>query len=238
MTVPEPTPQAKALKRVLAISRFNGWSVVVIAGLGALLALVLGDLVGAFIGLLAAVAGWMEVRGHRMLRRRDPAGMTWLVRSQMFLLSVILVYCITRLGSFDADTAMGNLTPDMEAMLKEAGLARADILPMIRTAFLATYLTVAVVSIIYQGGMALYYRGKTRLVTAALAELPLISTASAAAIDQLFYDAVAAELAAQNIKPGLWARALAETTGEEVHARAAYIRLRVDEMKRAARPRS
>jgi hypothetical protein len=126
----------------------------------------------------------------------------------------------------------------MEAMLKEAGLARGDILPLIRTAFLGTYLTVAVVSIIYQGGMALYYRRKTRLVTEALAELPLIATASAAAIDQLFYDAVAAELAAQNIKPGLWARALAETTGEEVRARAAYIRLRVDEMKREARPGS
>jgi hypothetical protein len=126
----------------------------------------------------------------------------------------------------------------MEAMLKEAGLARGDILPLIRTAFLGTYLTVAVVSIFYQGGMALYYRNKTPLVTAALAELPLIATASAAAIDQLFYDAVAAELAAQNIKPGLWARALAETTGEEVRARAAYIRLRVDEMKREARPGS
>ena len=76
------------------------------------------------------------------------------------------------LGSFDADTAMSNLTPDMEAMLKEAGMARADILPMVRTAFLATYLTVAAVSILYQGGMALYYRGKTRLVTAALTVPP------------------------------------------------------------------
>ena len=173
MTVPEPTPQEKALKRVVAIARFNGWSVVVIAALGALLALLLGDFVGTFIGLLATIAGWMEVRGQQMLRRRDPAGMRWLVRSQMFLLSVILVYCITRLGSFDADTAMANLTPDMEAMLKEAGLARGDILPMVRTAFLATYLSVAVVSIIYQGGMALYYRSKTRLVTAALTVPPV-----------------------------------------------------------------
>ena len=169
MTAPEPTPQDKALRRVLAISRFNGWSVIVIAALGLLLTLLLGDLVGTFIGLLAVVAGWMEVRGHRVLRRHDPAGMAWLVRSQLFLLSVILVYCVTRLGSFDADTAMANLTPDMEAMLKEAGLERGDILPLVRTAFLATYLTLAIVSVIYQGGMALYYRSKTRLVTESLA---------------------------------------------------------------------
>ncbi|SDR84121.1 hypothetical protein [Opitutus sp. GAS368] len=178
MTVPELSPQAKTLKRVLAIARFNGWSVIVIAGLGVMVTLLLGDLVGTFIGVLAAAAGWMEVRGHRMLRRRDPAGMTWLVRSQLFLLSVILVYCVTRLGSFDADTAMASLTPDMEALLKEAGLARGDILPLVRTTFLATYLTFAVVSIIYQGGMALYYRSKTRLVTAALAVTPRPPTQS------------------------------------------------------------
>ena len=172
MTAPEPSPQEKALKRVLAVSRLNGWSVVVIAGLGALIALLLGDLVGVFVGLLAAAAGWMEVRGHRMLRRRDAAGMTSLVRSQLFLLSVILVYCVTRLGSFDADTALSNLTPDMEAMLKESGVTRGDILPLVRTAFLATYLGFAGVSILYQGGMALYYRGKTRLVTEALAVPP------------------------------------------------------------------
>ena len=43
-------PPAATLKRVLAISRFNGWSVIIIAGLGILLTLVLGDLLGTIIG--------------------------------------------------------------------------------------------------------------------------------------------------------------------------------------------
>lgn len=172
MTTSVPTSAEKTLQRVLAVSRFNGWSVVVIAGFGILLTLVLGDLLGTFIGGLAVVSGWMEVRGHRKLRQRDPAGMKWLVRSQLFLLSVVLAYCASRLGSFDADTAMANLTPDMEAVLKDAGLERGDILPLVRTAFLATYLTVAAVCLIYQGGMALYYRSRTRLVTEALASPP------------------------------------------------------------------
>ena len=172
MPTPAPTPAQKTLKRVLAISRFNGWSVMIIAGLGALLSLVFGDLLGVFIGALAAVSGWMEVRGGRKLRQRDPEGMTLLVRSQMLLLSVIIIYCVTRLGSFDADTAMGNLTPDMAASLKEVGLERADILSMVRTTFFVTYSSVAVVTLFYQGGMALYYRRKTALVTAALASPP------------------------------------------------------------------
>ncbi len=172
MTTPAPTPAEKTLKRVLTVSRFNGWSVIIIASLGILLSLVLGDLLGAIISGLAVTSGWMEVRGHRKLKRRDPAGMTWLVRSQMLLLTVVLVYCVSRLGSFDADTAMGNMTPDMEASLKEIGLARADILSMVRTTFFATYITVAVVTLLYQGGMALYYRRKTPLVTAALTAPP------------------------------------------------------------------
>ena len=135
MTTPAPGPAEKTLQRVLTVSRFNGWSVVVIAVFGLLLTLVLGDLLGTLIGGLAVVAGWMEVRGHRKLRQRDPAGMKWLVRSQLFLLGVVLAYCASRLGSFDADTAMANLTPEMAASLKELGLERADILSMVAWAF-------------------------------------------------------------------------------------------------------
>ena len=172
MTTPEPTPAQKALKRVRAVSRFNGWSVVIVAGLGILLTLVIGDLLGTCIGLLVGFAGGMEVRGGRKLGRRDPAGMKLLVRSQLLLLSVILIYCVTRLGSFDADTALGNLTPDMEAPLKELGLERGEILSMVRSTFYITYVTVAVVTVFYQGGMALFYRRRTALVSEALAAPP------------------------------------------------------------------
>ncbi|HEY5345159.1 MAG TPA: hypothetical protein VIK62_02320 [Verrucomicrobiae bacterium] len=168
----EPSPAEKTLKHVLAISRFNGWSVIVIAALGTLITLAMGDLSGMGVGILIAAGGWMEVRGHKLLKRRNPDGMKTLVRSQLFLLAVILVYCATRLGSFDDGSVMGNLTPDMESLLKEAGINKGDILPMVRTAFFAGYGTFALLTLIYQGGMALYYRSKTALVTEALLTPP------------------------------------------------------------------
>jgi hypothetical protein len=174
MITPAPTPPEKALKRVLAVSRFNGWSVIIIAGLGILLTLLLGDLLGTAIGLIAMVSGWMEVHGGRKLKRRDLEGMKWLVRSQLLLLSVILAYCASRLGSFDAEIAMGNLTPDMEAPLKELGLTRSEILSMVRTTFYVTYTSVAAICLIYQGGLALYYRRKSALVTEALVLTPVV----------------------------------------------------------------
>jgi hypothetical protein len=172
MTAPEPTKAEKTLKRVLFISAFDGWCVIVIAALGTLLTLAFGDYSGVVVGLLIAAAGGLELRGRKALKRRDPAGMTTLARSQLFLMAVILVYCTTRLGSFDSATAMGNLTPDMEALLQESGIQKADILPLVRLSFLAIYGGVALGTLIFQGGMILYYRAKTNLVIEALSTPP------------------------------------------------------------------
>jgi hypothetical protein len=173
MTTPEPTPADKALKRVLAVSRLNGWSVAIFAALCVLVALGMGDLLGIAICLLVLVSGWMEIRGNRLIKQRDPAGMKWLVRSQMFLLAVILAYCARCLGSFDSDSVMSNLTPDMEAVLKEAGIEKADLVPLVHKMFFVLYGAVALTCLIYQGGLALFYRGKTALVTEALTRPPV-----------------------------------------------------------------
>jgi hypothetical protein len=167
--VPAPTPQEKILQRVLFISAADGWSVAGLAVLGGLISLAFGDLTGVFVGLLVLTAGVMELRGRRKLRQRDATGMKLLVRAQLFLLTVILVYCVSRLGSFDAETAMANLTPEMQAALNEAGVNRSDLLPMVRLAFYVVYGTVAFVSLLFQGGLALYYRHRTTAVSDALA---------------------------------------------------------------------
>ena len=184
MTHPAPTPQEKALKRVLLISGLDGWSLTVIAALNLLLTLVFGELLGMSISLLVLVAGVMELRGRRALKRRDPAGMKLLVRAQLFLLTVILVYCARCLGSFDAGYLQEQLIPEMrqnlllfginfDDVLREVDLTVDEIVPLVRMMFLVIYGTVALVSLIYQGGLALYYRSKIRLVTEALGTPPV-----------------------------------------------------------------
>lgn len=172
MTPAVPTPAEKCLARVLKLSRLNGWSIVIIAGLGGLLSLLFGDLVGTTIGALAAGAGAMEVHGHRSLRRRDPAGLDWLIRAETALLAVISLYAISRLGSFDPEMVRENLTPEMETALNDAGLATADVVPLVRLMFLAMYGTVLAVTCVYQGGLVFYYRSRRPLVAEALAARP------------------------------------------------------------------
>jgi hypothetical protein len=55
-------------------------------------------------------------------------------------------------------------------------------------------------------------------------------------IPQVVYDQVAAELERKQLKPGLWARALAEMGDGGEKARAYYIKLRAEEIHSAANP--
>ena len=52
--------------------------------------------------------------------------------------------------------------------------------------------------------------------------------------DECYYDEVAKELANQQLRPGLWAKAIAESAGSESAARARYIKLRAQQLKDAA----
>ena len=52
--------------------------------------------------------------------------------------------------------------------------------------------------------------------------------------EEQLYEFAAEEIAANNIRPGLWAKATAETDGDEAKAKARYIKLRVETMKAEA----
>ncbi len=163
-----------AKRRVLNISKMNGWSVAVIAGLGAFVSLLFGDMLGCAVGALVLWGGITEIQGNRKLRGGDIDGVRLLVRGQLIVLAVIWVYAVSRLGSFDAEYALSNQTPEMQQILTEAGVDTAELIILIRLFFYVFYGTVMLVTLFYQGGLALYYRGKTKLVSEALAnpELP------------------------------------------------------------------
>ena len=185
MMTPPVTPQAKALKGVLRLSNLDGWSVVVIAGLSFLLTLVTWELLGLAVSALVLTGGVMELRGRRALQRRDAeTGMRLLVRAQLLIVTVILVYCARCLGSFDAGYLKDEVIPEANQMLQavlginlndflaDSGMTVDDLVPLAHRAFLLLYGTVALVSLLFQGGLALYYRSRTKLVTEALSVPP------------------------------------------------------------------
>ena len=69
--------------------------------------------------------------------------------------------------------------------------------------------------------MGLFTSAKAKLAAQKLAEEHL-------------YELAAEEIAANNIRPGLWAKAIAESDGDDAKAKARYIKLRVETMKAEA----
>lgn len=165
---PPPLPE-DVLGRVLRAARANGLSVLIIAALGAIGSLAIGDLEGTAVGLVVAFGGWLELSGRQRLLRGDADGVARLVRAQYVVMGAILVYCVTRLLSFDPDTALSSVTPEMRQELVNEGVDVAAILRLVRILFYTMYSVVAVVTLAYQGGMARYYGKRREIVAQALA---------------------------------------------------------------------
>jgi hypothetical protein len=159
---PPPLPEAQ-LERILRVARMNGLSVVIIAGLGTILSL--GDWLGTGVGAAVVVGGWMELKGRKQLIRGDTGGVRTLVRSQWVVLAAIEVYCVMMLG-FSRDHGVSQ---ELRGAMMEMGVDMVALEPSLRLAFYATYAAVALITIIYQGGMARYYGRRAGVVQEAIA---------------------------------------------------------------------
>jgi len=158
---PPLTPEAQ-LQRVLRIAKTNGLSVVIIAGLGTVLSL--GDWFGMAVGAAIIWGGWMELKGRKQLLAGDSAGVRVLVRSQVIVLVAIEVYCLVKLG-FDRTHGV---SPELRTAMIDLGIDMAELEPSLRLAFYGTYSLVALLTVVYQGGMARYYGKKGPVIQQAL----------------------------------------------------------------------
>ena len=176
-TLPKQPPllPAECLRRVLRTARLDGTMVLVLSGAFALLAASTHDLSGAAAGLVIAAAGAMELHGAGLLNNREDKGMRWLIGSQLFLLLAILGYASLRLNQASVDemkTLFKSVyTPEQLAQLRTAardsGLAADDALRLFNS---AVWGAISIGTLIYQGGMSIYYRRRRAAVSAALRE--------------------------------------------------------------------
>lgn len=164
---PTPGSAQKSLGRVLLIARFDGMSVLAVAGGLGLLSAAFGDYFSATVGALVAGAGAAELHGTRLLARRDQRGMDWLVRSQLALLIAILGYCAFRLLRPELAPLRALISADMREQLEVLGLSVDHFLGLL---YRLVYGCVALTTLLYQGGLAIYYSRRRRIVAQALAE--------------------------------------------------------------------
>jgi hypothetical protein len=169
MKVPPPLPET-VVTRVIRIARLDGWGVVIVAGLSTLIALVLRDFVGATVAGFVTAAGFLELRGARLLRADDSRGMKWLIASQASLLVTLLGYCFLSLRyPHGLSTLRAAIPADAKAQLEMLGWNLDDFIQLF---YRLVYYSVAFATVLYQGGMILYYLRRKNQVTVTLDLVP------------------------------------------------------------------
>ncbi len=158
------------LARVLRMAKLDGTSVLALAGSFAVALAATGDRGGALIGLIISAAGAIELHGAALLRRGDLSGLRWLIGSQLYLLIAILSYVALRLTGYDPALINLIMTDSLRQRYLDAGLLNEEIDRVVQFSYYATYLLFGALTVVYQGGMMLYYSRRRSAVTTALTD--------------------------------------------------------------------
>jgi ABC-type uncharacterized transport system permease subunit len=160
LRVRTPLSPEESLNKVMKVSFWNGWSIVIIAGGATLISLVFWDKIGLLVGLLVTSGGAMELYGRHLVGGGDKGGMRWMMHAQLLLIGVICFYCVTRLMNFDSSEVVKLLPPDMKSSLMQLGISMDSLVLMMKKMTRIVYGGVIVLTLIYQGGMYFFYRRK------------------------------------------------------------------------------
>jgi hypothetical protein len=153
----------RPIKRAARTALGSAIVTLVIGATAAPLLLVWPSLAGAFITVGLGVIGVVEFLGSRKMRQADPAAARQLALNQVAFLGLIVLYCVAQMLSFSAeDWRAAAMSPEFREQLQQAmpEMARSIDRDIEQWAPLATYgfySLVIVLSIFFQGGMALYY---------------------------------------------------------------------------------
>lgn len=167
MNGPPPLPGEK-LHRLLRLARLDGTSLLVIAGGFAVFSFATADWLGGATGVAAAACGAGELEGRHLLVGGKKAGVRWLVGSQISLLAIILAYCAYQYLCYDPGSLIALLDRAVKALSQTTGegpstlaehlnVSTFELQRTARTAAQVAYVTIASLSVLCQGGMALYY---------------------------------------------------------------------------------
>jgi hypothetical protein len=164
---PPPLPH-EILERVLQIATVNGRLVMIVATVFALLNAAAYQGMGAIVGCLVAGAGALELHGAGLLRAGSLRGVDWLVRSQLLLLATMLIFSALRIASPDLSRLDEvPFTPEMLQTLEQLNLTKEQFATGVNT---VVYVTVGLVTLIYQGVMAIFYHRRRGAIATALHE--------------------------------------------------------------------
>lgn len=160
-----PLLPTEVLRRVLRTARFHGTSVLAISGSCALISAWCHDTTDTVAGLLIAAAGAIELHGAGLIHNGFQRGVNWLVASHVYLMSAVLSYVSWRLNHADL-AAMAAIAPD-EMLQQFEFLYKCSETEVLQLFYVGFFQLIGILTMIYTGGMMIYYaRRRARVITA------------------------------------------------------------------------
>jgi uncharacterized membrane protein HdeD (DUF308 family) len=151
----------KKRRRIARNAAINGWCIVVLAALCLLGSLLSFSVEEILVGAGLMVSGCMELSGRRRLKQNRPQAGRCLAGSQLVAMGTILLYSGYNLLLADPKKILMEIPP---AYVQLVGPA------LILQAIRLTYLVLIAGTLVYQGGLCLYYTLCTRKLDRAMAE--------------------------------------------------------------------
>jgi hypothetical protein len=167
---PPPLP-GHVLVRVLTIATIDGRILVFLAGSFGLVSALMLDGVGAAAGLLAAAAGWLELRGVNQIKRGHLDGVNRLVASQLLVIGIVVMYALYRMAHFNLAEWQRWFIPAVRERLEVLDISVESAQASLRQLYVGLYKVVALLTLLFQGGMAWYSHRRRAAIRLALAEM-------------------------------------------------------------------
>jgi hypothetical protein len=155
----------RPLARAANMSRSNARGYVAFGALTLLFALFGPDPLGLAVGAIVTGVGVAQLRAAKALRAADPAAPRAMARNELVLMGGIVGYCLLKLTLMSEGA-------DLQAQVGDTGALGLDIGALAESLNTLVYSCVLAVTLIYQGGLALYFKRRQPLLERYLAEAP------------------------------------------------------------------
>jgi hypothetical protein len=160
-----PLLPTEVLRRVLRVARFHGTSVLAISGACALISAWCHDPTDTVAGLLIAAAGAIELHGAGLIHNGFHRGINWLIASHVYLMGSVLGYVSWRLNHVDLSIMAPLATDDVRQQFES--LYHLTDTEFLHLAYMGFFQLIGVLTMVYTGGMMIYYASRrARMITA------------------------------------------------------------------------
>jgi len=150
-----PLLPVETVRRLLRVAHADGMSVLVVAGISALMAASSSDRIDALLLVLVCGAGALELHGANLIGAGVRTGIRWLIGSQLFLLVVMLGYVAIHMLHLPVP-AFSSILPDdaMQQAAVQSGISAKEFAQRFDA---LTAFAIILLTFVYQGWMIVYY---------------------------------------------------------------------------------